>query len=222
MSSLTNELQTAGKAFLEFATVADEFESYQHAHATRIAAIADALASGLHLAPHDRRSLRAAALMHDLGEVAMERDYIQRAGQLSEEEWLDLQRHPVIGEQECARVGADRAVQLLVRWHHEWWNGSGYPDGLAQKQIPLAARILRVADAYASLTDRRPYRSALTEAEAREQLVQRAGIEFDPKVVLLFLSLPEFDELRSFARPHDEEPPPATQDDWNLFSNFIK
>ena len=109
MSSLTNELQTAGKAFLEFATVADEFESYQHAHATRIAAIADALASGLHLAPHDRRSLRAAALMHDLGEVAMERDYIQRAGELSEEEWLDLERHPVLGEQ-----GVQRSVLNLL------------------------------------------------------------------------------------------------------------
>lgn len=219
--STAEQLETAGKAFLQFATAADEFECYQHAHATRIAKIADALAMDFHMAPQDRRSLRVAALMHDLGEVVMEREYIQRAGTLDEEERLDLARHPVIGERECARAGADRPVQLLVRWHHEWWNGGGYPDALMQKQIPLAARILRVSDAYASLTDRRPYRKAFTEAEARNTLVERAGLEFDPNVVLMFLALPDFDELRSFARP-EEEVVEQTEDEWNLFSSFMK
>lgn len=211
---------TSREAFEELATAADEFECYKNPHAMRIAAIADALAVGLHIAPHDRTSLRDAALMHDLGEVAMEREYIQRAGMLTEEERLDLARHPVIGEQECARAGADRAVQLLVRWHHEWWNGSGYPDALTQEQIPLAARILRVADTYASLTDARPFRPALSETEARDQLVQRAAIEFDPKIVLLFLSLPVFDELQSFAQLQEEVQAATT--DWNLFSSFMK
>lgn len=214
-------LENAGRAFLQFATAADEFEAYRNPHATRIATIADALAIGFHMAQQDRRSLRVAALMHDLGEVVMEREYIQRPGTLSEDERLDLTRHPIIGERECARAGADRAVQLLVRWHHEWWNGGGYPDALTQKQIPLAARILRLADSYASLTDDRPYRKALTETEARNHLVDFAGIEFDPGVVVLFLSLPEFEELHSFARPEDEAPP-AKQDEWNLFSSFMK
>ena len=110
--------------------------------------------------------------MHDLGEVAMERDYIQRAGSLTAEERVDLERHPVIGEQEAARASADRAVQLLVRWHHEWWNGSGYPDALRQNEIPLAARILRLADSYAALTDARPYRPAMTEDDARKQIIR--------------------------------------------------
>ena len=82
----------------------------------------------------------------------MERDYIQATGPLSNDERMDLTRHPVIGEREASRVGADRAAQLLVRWHHEWWNGAGYPDALRREEIPLAARILRAADSRA-LTD---------------------------------------------------------------------
>jgi HD-GYP domain-containing protein (c-di-GMP phosphodiesterase class II) len=118
----------------------------------------------------------------------MEREYIQRAGTLTEEERIDLTRHPVIGEQESARAGADRAVQLLVRWHHEWWNGSGYPDSLRRREIPLAARLLRLADSYVALTDTRPFRPALTEAQARKKIIAGAAVEFDPKVVLAFLS----------------------------------
>jgi HD-GYP domain-containing protein (c-di-GMP phosphodiesterase class II) len=209
----------AAKAFLQLGAAADQFERYEHPHATRIARIADELARTFHMAPHDRRSLSSAALLHDLGEVAMERDYIHREGSLTDEERLDLARHPVIGEQECARAGADRTVQLLVRWHHEWWNGCGYPDALRREEIPLAARILRVADSYASLTDARPFRPALTEREARQKIVEGAAIQFDPKVVLAFVSLAPMDELQSYA--------PSTGDDeknegWNLFSSFLK
>lgn len=189
----------AREAYLQLAAAADEFERYKHPHAARIAAIADRIAESFHLAPQDRRSLRRAAYMHDLGEVAMERDYIQRAGPLTDEERVDLARHPVIGEQEAARASADRAVQLLVRWHHEWWNGGGYPDALRQTEIPLAARILRVADAYAALTDARPFRPAMTKDAARQHLIDGAAIEFDPAVITVLLSLQGLEELQSFA-----------------------
>ena len=177
------------EAFSELATTVDRFERYDNAHAQRIASIADEIALLFHLARHDRGSLQAAALLHDLGEVAMERDYIQASRPLTTEERLDLSRHPVIGEREASRVGADRAAQLLVRWHHEWWNGAGYPDALRREEIPLAARILRVADSYAALTEARPFRPPLTEEEARRELLDRAGIEFDPAVVKTLLSL---------------------------------
>jgi HD-GYP domain-containing protein (c-di-GMP phosphodiesterase class II) len=108
---------------------------------------------------------------------------------LTPEEFLDMQRHPVIGEQETARRGMSRGVQLLVRWHHEWWNGSGYPDALEGEQIPLAARILRVADSYAALTDNRPRRGAMQDDEAKQYMTEWAGLEFDPKVVKAFLSI---------------------------------
>jgi putative two-component system response regulator len=181
--------RAAGEAFTQLARTVDRFERYENPHAQRVAAIADEIAHAFHLARHDRGSLYAAALLHDLGEVAMERDYIQVNRALDPEERLDLTRHPVIGEREASRVGADRAAQLLVRWHHEWWNGAGYPDALRREDIPLAARILRVADSYAALTDDRPFRPSLSEEAARRELTHRAGIEFDPSVVAVFLSL---------------------------------
>lgn len=195
--------RVAGEAFMRLASATDEFEEYAQPHATRIAKIADALAKSFHLAQQDRASLLVAALAHDLGEAAMERNYIKRKGELTEDERLDLARHPVIGEQEAARAGADRGAQLLVRWHQEWWNGAGYPDALRGEQIPLAARILRVADAYAALTDARPFRPARTEEEARKHLQEWAGLEFDPRVVRAFLSLPKIPELNSYARKQE-------------------
>ncbi len=203
--------RVTGEAFMRLAAASDEFEVYAHPHAARIARLADAVAKQFHLAQQDRASLKLAALAHDLGEVAMERDYIKRAGPLTEDERLDLARHPVIGEQEAARAGADRAAQLLVRWHQEWWNGAGYPDALRAEQIPLGARILRVADAYAALTDARPFRPARTEGEAREHLTAWAGLEFDPLVVRAFLALPQIPELNSYAKQQETEEAPALQ-----------
>ncbi len=216
----------AREAYLQLAEAADRFEQYANPHAVRIAAIADAIGEAFQLAPQDRKSLRIAARMHDLGEVAMEREYIKRAGSLTDEERTDLERHPIISEQEAARASADRAVQLLVRWHHEWWNGGGYPDALRQNEIPLAARILRVADSYAALTDDRPFRPAMREDKAREILVERAGIEFDPAVVTVFLALDDLAELRSFANVMPAAEPVANsiraEEDRPLFSSFMK
>jgi len=216
----------AAEAFIQLAKTTDKFERYEHPHAQRIAAIADEIAKAFHLARHDRGSLHAAALLHDLGEVAMERDYIQATGALSTDEKVDLARHPLLGEREASRVGADRAAQLLVRWHHEWWNGAGYPDALRREEIPLAARILRVADSYAALTDARPFRPAMTEEAATRELINGAGIEFDPGVVNVFLSLAPISELESFATIGEDEPPPEVVEKksraWGLFSSFSK
>jgi len=178
----------------EWARVAaetDRFEVYEKEHAARIARLSDRLAALFHLSTLDRTSLRVAALLHDIGEAAMNRSYVRRAGPLSAEERIDLGRHPVIGEQEAARLETEPSVQLIVRWHHEWWNGAGYPDGLCRTEIPLPARILRVADAYAALTEQRPYRAAFGPEEARRHLVEMSGIEFDPEIVGAFLDIKE-------------------------------
>jgi HD-GYP domain-containing protein (c-di-GMP phosphodiesterase class II) len=187
------------EVFLRLAGKTDKFEAYSHAHAERLATLVDEIGKVFNLASKDRHSLRVAALLHDLGEASMERDYIKRAGSLTDEERLDLARHPIIGESEVAKIGADRAAQLIIRWHHEWWNGGGYPDALRRQEIPLAARILRVADSYASITDARPFRPAMTEREARQHVADWAGIEFDPKIVRALLSLGPLKELESFA-----------------------
>ena len=104
----------------------------------------------------------------------------------------------------------DRGAQLLVRWHHESWNGSGYPDGLRFEQIPLGARILRVADAYAALTDARPFHAAYSESRAREHLLEWTGLEFDPGVVRALLSLEPAKELQSYARVVEAAPEPMS------------
>lgn len=176
----------------------DEFEGYTHPHGRRVAVIAEAIAEKFNFASHDRFALRQAALVHDLGEMVMNREYISASRLLREDERIDMQRHTVIGEQEAAKRGLGRAVQLLVRWHHEWWNGTGYPDALEREQIPLAARILRVADTFAALTDSRPYSIAISASEAKRYLVEWSGIEFDPKVVKAFLSLENIPELESY------------------------
>ena len=199
METLSVTKEDFEEKLLKIALVVDKFEGYAHSHAPRIAMLADALAQKFNLASHDRSSLRQAAMVHDLGEVVMNRDYIKSSRMLREDERVDMQRHPVIGEQEAAKRGLNRAVQLLVRWHHEWWNGAGYPDALEREQIPLAARILRVADTFAALTDARPYSVPISAAEAMRYLTEWSAIEFDPKVVKVFLSLEGLQELESFA-----------------------
>ena len=215
-TELSEKDRTAGEAFKRLSAGIDEFEVYANPHAARVARLSDEMAKLFRLSRTDRNSLLFAALLHDIGEMSMKRDYIKRNGPLNEDERLDLARHPVIGEQEAARAGADRAVQLLVRWHHEWWSGAGYPDALRGAQIPLKARILRVADSYAALTDARPWRQAATEEEARKHLALWAGIEFDPQVVRAFLSLKGLPELRSFARTAAAQIEPAALEDAKL------
>ncbi len=173
---------------LDLSTQIDQFEGYMHAHGLRIAEIADGIASSLGMPFEDRFTLQQAALVHDIGEMAMNRGYIRENRILTDVERLDMQRHPVIGEQETSKRGFSRGVQLLVRWHHEWWNGEGYPDRLHGEEIPIGARILRVADAYAALTDDRPRRHARSADEAKQYLKEYAGIEFDPAILKLFLS----------------------------------
>ncbi|HXG82420.1 MAG TPA: HD domain-containing phosphohydrolase [Pyrinomonadaceae bacterium] len=179
---------------LKIARAVDEFEVYASSHARRIAVLSDALARRFNFAAHDLYILRQAAFLHDIGEMTMNREYIKAERRLSDAERVDVERHPVIGEQEAAKRGLSRAVQLLVRWHHEQWNGGGYPDAIDREQIPLAARILRVSDTFAALTADRPHRRAIAAEEAKRHLTEGAGIEFDPKIVKIFLSLEELKE----------------------------
>jgi HD-GYP domain-containing protein (c-di-GMP phosphodiesterase class II) len=211
------------KVFRKLAQSTDEFEGYQHPHAQRIATVVNEIGSALNLGSKDLQSLRAAALLHDLGEARMDRDYLKRSGSITEEEILDLQRHPLIGEQEAAKSGADRATQLIVRWHHEWWNGCGYPDALRREEIPLAARILRAVDSYMALTDARPFRPPMSTEAARAHMKQWAGLEFDPAIINVLLALGPMPELESFAAPRaaielpNHEP---ARDVWPLFSSY--
>lgn len=189
MQSISAVESRFDEKLLEISAEMDAFEGYAHAHGLRIANISNAIGKYFNLAAHDRFFMQQAALVHDIGEVVMNRDYIRASRSLTPDETLDLHRHPVIGEQEASKRGLSRGVQLLIRWHQEWWNGDGYPDRLEGEQIPLAARILRLSDTFAALTDDRPRRRAMPEADAKRYLIEWAGIEFDPNVVKAFLSI---------------------------------
>ena len=173
----------------------DSFEKYSQPHSRLMAALALHLARRFGLAAADVDAIVEAAMLHDIGLYAMSPSYHPLPRPLAFEARLDLWRHPVIGEQQMAKRDAMRHAQLLVRWHHEWWNGSGYPDMLAFEDIPIGARILRAVELYSALICDRPYREALNEQQAIEALTSSAGVECDPYVVKALLSL--LDELQA-------------------------
>jgi len=173
----------------------DSFEKYTQPHSRLMAELAAHLARRFGLATPDVDAITEAAMLHDIGLYTMSPAYHAFPRPLSFEARLDLWRHPVIGEQQMAKRDAMRHAQLLVRWHHEWWNGSGYPDMLAFEDIPVGARIVRAVELYAALLCERPYRAALDEQQAVETLTASAGIECDPYVVKALLAL--LDEMRA-------------------------
>ena len=178
-----------GDRLLKIAIETDRIEGYTEPHAIAIARMAEKIGAMMGLHGIDLTALKFAALAHDLGERAMKRNYLLRPGQLRWEETLDLWRHPILGEQAASELKLSRQAQLLIRWHHEWWNGQGYPDGLAGEAIPVGARILRAVDSYFALTSDRPHRSRFDRLEAEQAIADLAGIEFDPWIAKLLLAI---------------------------------
>ncbi|MGH9800599.1 MAG: HD-GYP domain-containing protein, partial [Blastocatellia bacterium] len=167
----------------------DRVEGYTEPHAVMIARLVETIGRQMGLHGTDLSALKFAALAHDIGERGMKRNYLLSPAALTWEERLDLWRHPILGEQSAAEINLSRQTQLLGRWHHEWWNGQGYPDGLSSEAIPLGARIQRAVDSYCALICARPYRQAYELAEAEQVIADLAGIEFDPQVARLLLIL---------------------------------
>jgi HD domain-containing protein len=183
------EERSLGGRLLKVAIEIDRVEGYSEPHAIAIAWTAEKVGARMGLHGVDLTALKFAALAHDLGERAMKRDYLLRPRALSWDETLDLWRHPILGEQAAGELKLPRHSQLLIRWHHEWWNGGGYPDGLAGKAIPLGARILRAVDSYFALISDRPHRRRFDRVETEQIIADLAGIEFDPQVVKVLLQV---------------------------------
>ncbi|HXG94786.1 MAG TPA: HD domain-containing phosphohydrolase [Blastocatellia bacterium] len=183
--------KTREQSINKLADSIDRYEKYSHPHTHLMAELAALLARRLGLTQNDIRSITEAALLHDIGLQAMAPPYYLRDSPLTFEERMDLWRHPIIGEQQMAKHDATRHAQLLVRWHHEWWNGTGYPDMLAFEDIPIGARILRAVELYSALVSDRPYRAALDANKALETLKASAGVECDPYIVKALVALIE-------------------------------
>jgi HD-GYP domain-containing protein (c-di-GMP phosphodiesterase class II) len=175
------------------ADVIDAKDPYTHGHCEQVARLARQTAERLAVTPRERGLCAYGGLLHDVGKVAVSDGVLNKPGTLLPEEWTLMRSHVRVGRDLLARLPALDGVGEVVLYHHERWDGTGYPDGLAGDRIPLPARVVAVADAYAAMTSKRSYRDSLTPAEARAELVRCKGTHFDPAVVDAFLAVLDAD-----------------------------
>jgi len=154
-----------------------------------IAGMSTMLAQALELPPGEIERVHTASLLHDLGKLAIPDEILDNPGELNDREWRVVSEHPKIGQVVLEQAGALRDAATIVLHHHEWFDGRGYPHGLAGQEIPVGARIVAIADAYEAMVAGRPYRSAVAHEAALAELRRHAGVQFDPELVQLFVTL---------------------------------
>ncbi|MCL2485361.1 MAG: GAF domain-containing protein [Endomicrobia bacterium] len=167
----------------------DAKDSYTFDHADRARHYAKLIAERMHLPQAIVRHVEFAALMHDIGKIGIEDHILRKKGKLTSEEFEVIKKHPVIGNKIISPVAFLRPVAPMVLYHQEWYDGSGYPEGLIGEEIPLGSRIVAAIDAYDAMTSDRPYRKALPRDYAISELKKGAGTQFDPNVVDVFVNI---------------------------------
>lgn len=171
---------------------------------TLIAEASVAIARAIDLPAGELDRIRTASLLHDLGKLAIPEEILAKPGDLAANEWRVVAEHPKIGQVVLEQAGALRDAATIVLHHHEWYDGRGYPHGLAGVDIPIGARIVSICDAYEAMTGGRPYRAAITHDEAIDELRRMAGVQFDPELVEVFAD--QFPRGVPWApEPHDHE-----------------
>ena len=146
----------------------------------------DLIAQAVPLTSQEKEDLQIATLLHDLGKAGLSNRLLEK-NNLSEKEDLDIRLHPVKAVHLIEPLNLSPRIISAIRHHHERWDGSGYPDGLVGKDIPLLARIIALADSYDAIVSNRPYRQGLSEIRVQEEIEKNAGTQFDPYIVKLFL-----------------------------------
>ena len=191
LAQKTREIVDASRLHLAtveaLATAIDARDQVGVGHVRRTQIYAVGIGSAIGLCDGDLNALRAGALLHDIGKLAVPEHILNKPGRLTSAELEKTKVHALVGASILERVGFPYPVQPTVKYHHEHWDGSGYPDGLSGDRIPVTARILAVADAYDSLRGERPYRAAVSREDACSFLRSRAGTQFDPHIVTTFL-----------------------------------
>jgi HD-GYP domain-containing protein (c-di-GMP phosphodiesterase class II) len=158
-------------------------------HTRRVTELTLHLARRMGIPDAELIHIRRGATLHDIGKVAMPDNILFKPGPLTEDEWKIMRRHPLIAEELLKPISHLAAALPIPRFHHEKWDGSGYPDGLAGESIPLAARLFAFADVYDALTSDRPYRRAWSQADALDYIQKNSGAHFDPKIVPVFIRM---------------------------------
>ena len=170
------------------ATAIDARDQVGLGHVRRTQIYAVGIGKILELSENEINALRTGALLHDIGKLAIPDHILNKPGSLTPAELEKTKIHPVVGASILEKVGFDYPVVPTVKFHHECWDGRGYPEGLKGKDIPLTARILSVADAYDTLRGARPYRPPIARDEARQMILDSSGTRFDPAIVQTLMS----------------------------------
>ena len=185
--SLVDELEQAENVLVSLATALDAKDNYTRGHSERVARYADALGAEVGLGRLERRNLRRAGLLHDIGKIGTRLDYLHKPGPLTTAEYEEVKKHPVIGFEICRPLRTMAPLLELIRGHHERLDGRGYPDGLRGEQVPTPLRCLTIADVYDAITSDRSYRRALPRDKAFQIMRDEASTGmWDARLVDLF------------------------------------
>ena len=185
------------------AEAVDKRDPYTSKHSQRVRSISVDIGRQMHVSSAELEALEWGGLLHDVGKIGVPDNVLLKQGKLTREERITMNAHPVLGAQIIGPVDRLAPELPVIRHHHEWYNGSGYPDRLMGDEIPKLARILHVADAFEAMTADRPYRKALTNEQALGELRKFAGVQFDPEVVDAFVRTHWADDVRD-AEEHPE------------------
>jgi HD-GYP domain-containing protein (c-di-GMP phosphodiesterase class II) len=181
-------------------------DPYTEGHSVRVAAYSEAIGKQLGLPPHTLDVIHRSCLVHDIGKIAVDEGILHKGERLSQGEKEKMDLHPQIGESILRPIALLHPLLPGVRSHHEHFDGTGYPDGLAGEAIPIEARIMAVADAFDAMTSDRPYRKALSESDALSELRRNAGTHFDPRVIGAFEQIfPAVKRTLQHLRPREAE-----------------
>jgi putative nucleotidyltransferase with HDIG domain len=171
-------------------------------HTGRLGNLVEALAKKMRLPDDAVAAIRAGAILHDIGKIGIPDAILTKPGPLTAEEWTIMKTHPVVGEEMLKHIDFLVPVLPLVRHHHENWDGTGYPDGLAGSQIPIGARIIAVCDAFDAMTSDRPYGPSLALDVACQRMLDAAGTQFDPDCARMLIEV--ISEERAAAEASDK------------------
>jgi diguanylate cyclase (GGDEF)-like protein/putative nucleotidyltransferase with HDIG domain len=212
LNSKTREVEELSELHLAtaeaLATAIDAKDQITHWHIRRVQVYAARMGAIFGLSNSEISALKAGALLHDIGKLAVPPHILNKPGRLTPAEFDRMKIHTVVGAQILSRVEFPYPVIPIIRHHHEQWDGKGYPDQLKGEQIPITARIISVVDCFDSVREERPFRRGMTVDEATALLLRGSGVHFDPVVVDQFLKhLPEFDaEIAALGLDHSREP----------------
>jgi len=178
-------------AIYALASAVEARDTYTYGHSRKVNTYAVALAEAIGLSPDEVSRVSIAALLHDIGKIGVPDRVLNKKGKLSEEDWEAIKAHPRLGANIVGNIPNLVPCRSSILYHHERWDGGGYPEGLKGEEIPIEARILAIADSFAAMTSARPYRPALCSEKVMKELRRCGGSQFDPELVGVFIGIIE-------------------------------